>query len=139
MARKCIVCQKEVSVGGGAVRVQEDLMIRSIRRAKETLRIAKGNELYVCAADLKVHADKRKAYEKNVMIYAVVGGAAFLVLAGLPLISGRFNLGFIAGAMFLSALIVLVPVFFKYVPAAEEPAQGQKKAVRAGSRAAKKR
>jgi hypothetical protein len=118
MAKKCVVCQKDL-VSGRAARVKEDFVINGIRKVKKALRVARGNELYVCENDYEKQQARRKDYEKNIVIFATIGVVIFAMLNVLPLIGGRLEISFFLSTFFLSALIVIVPVVFKYVPASE--------------------
>ncbi len=112
----CIVCQKEISKDDTASMVKEDPAIALIRRVKSLFGIAKNNELYVCGNDLDAHMQKRLNFERNMMITSILAAGLILVLIGLPLLSGRLNLGSLIGSLFIGVMIILVVVFFRYTP-----------------------
>ena len=122
--RVCIVCQKEVKSGA---RVREDPAIRLIRTVKRLLGIARNNELYVCAQDIPAHAQRRKNFEKNLIIASVIGALLVLVLIVLPLLAGRLDVIGLVSALFIGVLIVLAVVFFRYTPAIEQEGSEKKK------------
>ena len=116
--KACIICQKETT--GNALRVKEDFIILGIRRAKQAFNIAKNNELYVCESDIPVHQAKRKNYERDLVVFSVIAAIVFVALIVIPVLSGKFNIIYIVSSVFLSFVIILVPVFFKYAPAVEQ-------------------
>ena len=118
MTKKCIICQNDI-VDKNALRVKEDFVIATIRKIKTVLGVATGNELYVCVKDIETHQKKRKAYEQSIIVFTIIGAVVFVFLIALPILSGRFDLMFIAASLFSSGLIIIIPIFFKYVPAAE--------------------
>jgi hypothetical protein len=134
MARVCIICGNEVKSGSA---VADDLVIKSIRRAKQALHIAKNNELVVCENDLEAHRKKRQGYERNLAVYVVIAGIVLVLLVIVPFFTSGFSAySFILGVL-LSALLVLLPVVTSHTPALDgttssqlqsKPAQVQKKA-----------
>ena len=113
--RVCIVCQNDVS-GKKAVPVQEDAVIRSIRRVKQALRIAKNDELYVCDDDLARHREKRKSFERSMIFFGVLSAAVVLLLIGTIVLSGKLDIFAILSAFMIGAFILLFSVLFKYAP-----------------------
>ena len=103
----CVDCQKEIS-GKKAVRVREDRVIVSIRWLKRLFKVSKENELYVCEEDMKKHAERRKSFEKSMMIFAVLAAMIFLLLLASIIISGRVEFWTILSAI----AIVLLLLFF---------------------------
>lgn len=118
--RMCIICQKEVVQGSGALQVKEDPAIRLIRRVKQAAGIARNNDLYVCTADREAHAKRRKDFENNLIFSTVIAGVFVLLLIVLPILSGRLNVLGILGSILLGALLIVVVIFFRYTPAVEE-------------------
>jgi len=114
----CVVCRNEIK--GEAYRVKEDSAIRFIRSIKTKLRIAQGNELFVCEKDYKKHIERRKGFEKELIIYTIIAAVVFVLLGFMPMLAGSFNIGAFLGALFVSGMILLLFVVFKYVPAIEE-------------------
>ena len=102
--------------GGTAAKVKEDALISGIRGVKKIFRIAQNNELYVCENDYEIVLQKRKKFEKNVVFIIVLSVIIMLVLVGLPLLSGRFELGVFFSALFIGILIIGGGVIFKYSP-----------------------
>lgn len=115
----CVDCQKEVN-GMRAVRIKEDRIIDFIRKVKRALKISKENELYVCYTCLPVHKEKRKSFEKTMLIFSVVAALIFLLMLATTLISGRFELWAIVSGLLIIALLFVFSLIFKYVPAAVE-------------------
>ena len=120
----CIDCQKDVS-GMRAVRIKEDRIIGFIRKVKTAMKIAKGNELYVCEDDLPKHLERRKSFEKTMVIFTVLAAIIVLLLLVTILLSGRIELWTVASAILIGVLLLLFSLVFKYVPAVEntEPVQ----------------
>lgn len=114
----CIVCQKEVEPGRAA-RIREDTMIQGIRKAKQWIGIAKNNELYVCEQDYDAHVQRRKGFEKNLVISSVIGAGLVVFLLFLPLLAGRLDIGNIISAVGVGVLVVVAVVFFSYTAAIE--------------------
>lgn len=134
----CIVCQKEVS-GRRAVKVREDRVIRFIRRVKQLLNIAAGNELYVCEDDISKQMERRKAFEKNMLFFGVLASLAVLGMLAVVVISGRFDLGMVLSALMLGAFILLFALIFRYAPALEGSAASAVPAQAAPAEAAVKK
>ncbi|MFH1447721.1 MAG: hypothetical protein ABIG39_02560 [Candidatus Micrarchaeota archaeon] len=80
MASKCIVCGKNKT----GVQVSEDMVIRSIRRIKQVLGIAKNNKLVVCKKCIPEHTKKRAAFEGKIVRY---GGFGIIILIVFLLLS----------------------------------------------------
>jgi hypothetical protein len=116
MARVCIICGNEVKSGAA---VADDLVIRSIRRAKQALHMARNNELVVCGPDLEAHRKKRQGYERNLAIYIVIAGIVLVFLVVVPIFTTGFSpYSFLLGLLLASLLIVL-PVVTSHTPALE--------------------
>jgi predicted nucleic acid-binding Zn ribbon protein len=119
----CVSCEKDVS-GKAAVPVKEDRIIKAIRAIKKALRIAQNNELYVCSDCLEKHAQKRKSFERTMLIAALLAALLAVLVMLSPILSGRFDpVAFISGIV-LALFILTLPVYFKYAPAAEVAAGG---------------
>jgi hypothetical protein len=114
----CVDCQKGVA-GRKAVKVREDKTIRALRKIKRTLRIAKGNELYVCEDCLDKHLERRKSFEKTMLIFSAVAALIIVLLLVTILFSGRFEIWTVLSAIFIGVFLFLFSVIFKYVPAVE--------------------
>ncbi len=115
-SKKCIICGKEVS-GWNAARVKEDSIIASIRKIKQVLGVAQGNELYVCESDLRNHAEKRKKFERNVVISSTIAILVVLIIIGIPLLAGKFELITFFSSITIGILIIAVEILFEYTPA----------------------
>lgn len=114
----CVDCQQDV-VGKKAVKVKEDKTIRMLRGLKRFLRIAKENDLYVCEADLEKHLERRKSFEKTMLIFAAIAAFIVVLLFVAILLSGRFEILTIISAILIGIFLFLFSVIFKYVPAVE--------------------
>jgi hypothetical protein len=114
----CITCQQSVE-GKRAVRVREDRVIRAIRAIKKALRIAQMNELYVCEADIRKHLEHRRAFEKMLLFASILAGLIVVLLIGLLLISGRFDLWAMFSSLIIAGFVLVLPLF-RYAPALEE-------------------
>jgi len=116
MARVCWLCEKEVAEG---TPLKNDVVIRFIREWKRKFGILKGNELVVCPEHLGKYAEKRKSFERNLVIYAT---AAVMVAIGIPLVAllmgSQFNLSSVCFSLVLAAMIFGFSML-KYVPALE--------------------
>jgi Ca2+/Na+ antiporter len=117
MARVCIICNKEFPKGGYIV--PDDMIIKSIRKIKQTLNMAKNNELMVCEECVPAHRKKRAAFEKNVAMYLVFSAIVFLVLVIVPILSGNFSFATIIVGLALCIFLVLLSVLGSYSPRAE--------------------
>ena len=114
MARVCIICGNEVKSGSA---VADDLVIRSLRRAKQWLHIARNNELVVCESDLEAHRKKRQGYERNLAVYMVIAGIVLVLLVFLPIFTTGFSLYAVLVGLLFAALLVLMPVITSHTPA----------------------
>ena len=116
MARVCWICEKEVVEG---TPLKNDVVIRFIREWKRKLGILKGNELVVCSEHLAKYAEKRKKFERNLVLYAT---AAVLIAIGLPLLplllGAPFQLTTICFSFLLAAMVLALSIL-NYVPALE--------------------
>lgn len=118
MGKKCIICQKDLA-GESAAKVKEDFIIQWIRKIKQAANIAQNNELYVCEADIKPHAEKRKKFERNAVIGTTIAILFVLIVIGLPLLSGRFDLVTCFSALVIGVVLLIGVVLFMYTPAIE--------------------
>ena len=107
MARVCIICYKEKD--GRAV--ADDAVIRAIRNVKTMLRVAKNNELVVCAECMEAYKAKRAKYERDLAIHAAIGGLVLLLFILLPLFTSGFSLVSVLLGLLLFGLIMLLSVF----------------------------
>jgi hypothetical protein len=116
--RMCVVCQTEIG-GRRAVPVVEDRIIRIIRAVKKSLGIAQMNQLYVCEACTLKHSERRRSFEKTLLFASVLAGTMLLLLLFVPILSGRLDAWAFVSGVLVSAIILLVPIMFRYVPAVE--------------------
>ena len=135
MAKVCIICSKEVK-GGRAV--ADDSVIRLIRWAKRSLKIAKNNELYVCDDDYEAYVKKRQAYERNLAVYMVVAGIVLVLLVFLPVFTTGFSAYATLVGILFAAILVALPVLTSHTPALEGASGAQKAAFKAAGPIAKK-
>ncbi|HIH18349.1 TPA: hypothetical protein HA225_00040 [Candidatus Micrarchaeota archaeon] len=137
MAKVCIVCEKE-TVGR---RVEDDMVIRTIRRIKQSVGAAKNNELVVCESCLEAHKKKREKFEKNLVMHVVVAAIVLIIFFFVSVFSasGISIMGIILG-LILAALIVGFAVFSHWPKIEEEQKRPlQESAVRKKAPAGKKR
>ncbi len=118
MAKVCIICQKGIS--GNAAKVKNDGVIDAIRKIKNALKVAQNNELYVCNADMQAYADRRKKFEKDVVAYGVLALAVVIMLVGLPLLGGKFDIIVLIYSLLLGTIVFVLGAMIKYVPAIEK-------------------
>lgn len=117
-SKVCVICHNEVT--GNAVRVKDDFIINSIRSIKKFFRVSQNNQLFVCGKDLNLHREKRKKFERELLIISAIVIIVLLLLNGLPLISGTFQFSMFLSSIVISILIIMFAIIFKYAPAAEE-------------------
>ena len=124
MAKVCIICSQEVKQGHA---VADDAVIRSIRRAKQLLHIAKNNELVVCDKDLEAHRKKRQGYERNLAVYMVIAGIVLVLLVFLPIFTTGFSAYAVLVGVLFAALLVVMPVITSHTPALALKIEAEKK------------
>ena len=117
-SKVCIVCQQKIS--GPAVMVKEDAVINTIRGIKKMFNASNNNRLYVCDKDLPAYREKRKKFEKDMMLIMGMAAVIVILLVGVPLLSGRFQLELFVSSIFIALLVIVFGIVFKYVPAVEE-------------------
>ena len=141
MAKACVVCHKE-GVQEGYL-VEDDLVIRSIRAAKQKLGIAKNNVLVVEKGCLEAYRPKRAKYERDLAIHAAIGALVLLVFVLLPIFTTGFSIVSVLLGLLLFCLIMAFTVF-SHCPkiageAAHEKAPPVQKAAKAAAGAKKAR
>ena len=109
MARACVVCHKEGVEGGRPV--EDDLIIRSIRAAKQKLGIARNNVLVVEEGCMDDYRAKRAKYERDLAIHTVIGGLVLLLFILLPVFTSGFSLVSVLLGLLLFGLIMLLSIF----------------------------
>ncbi|HLD60059.1 MAG TPA: hypothetical protein VI912_03635 [Candidatus Bilamarchaeaceae archaeon] len=117
----CIVSQNELKGTSlrSARRVKDDFILGSIRKVKQFLRIAQNNELYVSKKHLAEYLEKRKKYEKRAGLFSAIAVIVVIVLIGLPLLSGIFDIVNVIAALFLGLLLITFALLPNYTPALE--------------------
>jgi hypothetical protein len=137
----CISCQKDVG-GRKAVRVKEDRVIRVIRAVKNALRVAQNNELYVCEEDIKAHQERRRGFERSMLLAGILAGVIVLLFIVTLLLSGKLDAWALVSSILLALVILAFPLF-RYAPALEgmpvKPFGKQPPAVMPAAAAAPKR
>lgn len=113
MAKVCIICTEEVK-GGHAV--SDDFVIKAIRGAKQSLKVAKNNELMVCPKCVPEYIKKREGYERKLAMYIILAGFIFILLAILPVVTGGFSIQSFIIALFMGGLLIALPVMTSHVP-----------------------
>ena len=106
--RVCIICEKEPQ--GKAYAVKDDAVVRTIRGVKQRLGIARNNELFVCESCLPVYREKRKKFEKNLVLYVAIGVVIFVLLNGFQIMSGRFNFVTFLASVLIALLVAALAV-----------------------------
>lgn len=117
-SKVCIICHDGVT--GNALKVKDDFIINSIRGIKRLFRIAQNNQLFVCNKDINIHKEKRKKFEKELLVISAIVVIIILLLNGLSLLSGRFQFSMLLSSLFIAMFIILFAIIFKYAPAVEE-------------------
>ena len=135
MAKVCIICSQEVSHGHA---VADDAVIRSIRRAKQALKIAKNNTLVVCEKDLEAHKKKRQGYERNLAVYMVIAGIVLALLVVLPIFTTGFSAYAVLIGVLFASLLVFLPVLTSHTPALAQKTGAQTKPLAKKKAAGKK-
>jgi len=118
MSKVCVDCQQEVA-GKRAVKIREDRVIRLIRWGKRLLKISKENELYVCTDCMSKHEQRRKSFEKTMLVFAVIAALIIVLMVFTIILSGRLEMWAIASGVLIIVLLALFSIIFKYVPATE--------------------
>lgn len=72
----CIVCRKEKK----GSKVEDDLYLTTIRDIKNRLHIAKNNALVVCDECLPKAKEKRRRFERSLMIWTILATVFFVLL-----------------------------------------------------------
>jgi len=114
MTKVCWLCEKEVAEG---TPLKNDVVIRFIREWKRKFGILKGNELVVCSEHLAKYTEKRKNFERNLVLYATIAVIVAIGVPILPLLMGAsFNFTSICFSLVLAVMIFALSIL-KYVPA----------------------
>lgn len=118
MAKVCVVCQKEKA--GRPVR--EDIILKSIRRAKEFAKISTGNELVVCPDDYEEAKKRRQRFEKSLLTFGGIGAVLGIILVLIAIFQGRDILSIIGSLIFVVLLVAIMAALslYQYFPAFEE-------------------
>jgi len=108
MAKVCIVCSKEVA---GGHKVEDDSVIRAIRKIKRQFGVARNNELYVCEGCMEEYKKKRGKYERDLVIHAVLAAIVLIMMVVLPIFTSGFSLTAIVLGVLLAAIIMAFSLF----------------------------
>jgi hypothetical protein len=119
MADVCIICQKEVGTKG-ASKVKDDKIIELIRSLKTATKTIQNNKLWVCEKDMEEYAKRRKGFEKDIVFFGVLGVGVVLLMVGLPLLGGNFNIGLFLLSVLIGGMIFLFGALLKYIPGLEK-------------------
>ena len=114
----CILCEKPVE-GKRAVKVREDNILKLIRDFKRATNTAKNNELYVCEEDIKKHTERRKNFQKAVLLFGVGAVLVFILALISMVIAGSFNIISFVSALLICGLLIIFAVILRYTPDVE--------------------
>jgi Flp pilus assembly protein TadB len=120
MAKVCVICEKEVRPGEKAFIIKDDAVIKSIRRFKQALGIAKNNTLMVHETCLEQYSLKRKQFERR-MLFAII--FAVVVVVGLNILqvmAGIFSLNILLFSIVLSLFPLILVLLTTYCPEIEK-------------------
>ncbi len=117
LMKVCIVCSTNVE-GKKASKVRDDRILKSIRSIKSLLKVAKMNELYVCENDLPKHAERRKKFERNLLIAMILSVLLFILFIYSAFAASRLDLWAAVSAVIISLFILAFPIL-TYAPAVE--------------------
>lgn len=109
MAKVCIFCEKEPN-NICTYPVRDDFIIKTIRTIKQKLGIAKNNELCVCENCLPIYTEKKKKFERNVLLHVAVGVIVFVLLNSLQFMNGRFSVEIFLSSLLFAVLIGGLPI-----------------------------
>jgi len=119
----CIICGKERK----GAQVQDDVVIRAIRRVKGALRVATNNTLVVCGGCMDEYKKKRAKFEKALVLYVVLAAILLVLIAVLPLISGKFfSLESILFGVLIGVFIIALSLI-GYMPKIAEKKRAEKR------------
>jgi hypothetical protein len=134
MAKACIICGEEVASGRP---VQDDAVIKAIRAVKQSLGVARNNELVVCGGHMEAYQKKRQAYERKLAVYAVISAAVLAFFIFLPIFTTGFSLYSSFAGFALAAFVMLLAVVTSHTPRIGESAPSPPHAPKARSRGRK--
>ena len=138
MAKVCIIDRKNKD----GIPIQDDFVLSSIRKAKETLKVSTGNQLVVCKEHLEEARKRRGKFEKSLMASAGLGAIIGVILLLISIFSGRSLVGILQSIVLLAFLVILMASLslYQYFPALKEKAaHPSRKAKRPSKRARRKR
>ena len=119
----CVVDAKEIKRNEKCYEVKEDAIIRAIRKAKQLFNdavkifkkdfnIMKNYKLCVCKKHVVEYAEKRKRFERSMILYASFAGLLIMFFSAMPLIvSGTIKFSSILSSLVLGAIIILFGLF----------------------------
>jgi len=114
----CIICNKEKS----GTPIKEDIVIRTIRRIKEALRISTGNKLVVCNEHIEEAKKRREKFEKSILTYGGIGAVLGIILVILAIFSQKSIVAILQTIVLLIFLVLVMAALslYQYFPAIEE-------------------
>ncbi len=120
MAKVCIICEKEVREG---VAVQDDLVIRTIRKIKQRLNMAKNNVLVVEEGCMEEYRKRRAKYERDVVMRVVFAAIILLVFVLLPVFTTGFSIWATLLGLVLAGMFMALSLFSHFPKIAETAAR----------------
>lgn len=122
MAKVCIICEKEVQHGHA---VQDDFVIRAIRKVKQRLNMARNNVLVVEEGCLEEYRKRRAKYERDVVIRVVFAAIILLVFVLLPIFTTGFSVWATLLGLVLAGMFMALSLFSHFPKIAEQKAAAQ--------------
>ena len=119
----CVVDAKELKQNEKCYEIKEDAIIRAIRKTKQLFNdfirifkkdfnIMKNYKLCVCKEHVVEYAEKRKKFERAMILYASFAGLLIMFFSAMPLIvGGTINISTIISSLVLGAIIILFGLF----------------------------
>jgi hypothetical protein len=135
MAKACIVCYKEVAAGHP---VEDDAILRAMRKVKQHFKVAKNNELVVEESCMDGYRKKREKFEKDLVMHVVLAAVVLIVFIVMPIFSGGFSIWVLLAGIMLAAILIGLSVL-SYCPKVKglETRQQKPQAAKLGQKKAK--
>ncbi len=135
MTEVCLICEKNKS----GKKLEEGVIINSIRKIKRMFGIAKENKLVVCDMCMEEYQKRRKGFEKTILLWGALGAILGLLLI-IPsiLIGDLFGIlrSIILAIILIVVLLALVGIV-RYIPKLE--GENKKTIIRKKSKTSSKR
>jgi predicted nucleic acid-binding Zn ribbon protein len=125
MAKICIVCHNE---GRGGYIVQDDVVMGTIRKAKQRFGVAQNNELVVHEECFEEHRKKRERFERDLAMHFVFAAIVLIVFIVLPIFAGGFSITSVFLGLLLGMLIVGLSILHYWPKTAFSPKTAAKPA-----------